>query len=394
MTPRAFATEVVRALRSAGHEALFAGGCVRDQLLGREPDDFDVATSARPEEIQRLFRRTVAVGAAFGVIEVLGPKPIAVEVATFRTDGPYSDGRHPDSVRFTTACEDALRRDFTINGMFFDPIAGQVIDHVGGERDLAGRIIRAIGEPRQRFHEDRLRLLRAVRFAARFDFVIEPQTWVAIHAMAAEVMTVSAERIADELRKLLTHPNRALGARLLAESGLLKIMLPELTGESVNVLARLSRSASFPLAFAALWGEADPHRIPAATERLRLANVERQRIRWLVENRLALVRANELPHHVLKPILAHPGVHELLELHTATGNETAVHFVRDRLREWPAAVLDPPPLVTGDDLKDLGLTPGPNFRTILDGVRDAQLDGEVATKVEGLDLARRLASPP
>jgi tRNA nucleotidyltransferase/poly(A) polymerase len=394
MTPRAFATDVVRTLRAAGFEALFAGGCVRDQLLGREPDDYDVATTARPDQVQHLFRRSVAVGAAFGVIEVLGPKPISIEVATFRSDGPYSDGRHPDSVRFTTARDDALRRDFTINGMFFDPLADRVIDYVGGERDLGGRIVRAIGEPAQRFREDRLRLLRAVRFAARLNFAIEPDTWAAIRAMAAEVTGVSAERVAEELRKLLTHPNRAMGARLLAESGLLHAILPEVAAGSADVLERLGDSASFELAFAALWGPAGARTFTAAAERLRLANVERQRIRWLVGNREALVRPAELPPHVLKPILAHAGIHELLALHSATGHDGAVRFVRDRLREWPAEALDPPPLVTGDDLKALGLTPGPRFKTILDAVRNAQLDGEVATGAGGLALARRLAAAP
>lgn len=392
MTPRAFATDVVRTLRAAGHEALFAGGCVRDQLLGRDPDDYDVATSARPEDIQRLFRRTVAVGAAFGVIEVLGPKRLSIEVATFRSDGPYSDGRHPDSVRFTTAREDALRRDFTINGMFFDPVANQVIDYVGGTGDLDAGIIRAIGEPTQRFGEDRLRLLRAVRFAARLDFVIWPATWAAIRAMATEVTSVSGERIAEELRKLLAHPHRAIGARLLKESGLLAVVLPEVTGDAAGVLGRLWKSASFDLAFAALWGEASAKLLPEAAERLRLANVERQRIRWLIEHREALARADSMPRHVLKPILAHRGIDELLALHQATGHDDAVRFARDRLREWPAELLDPPPLVTGDDLKELGLIPGPGFKAILDSVRNAQLDDKIVTHADGLALARRLAA--
>src|SRR5438874_6755264 len=191
MTDRAFATDVVRRLKEAGFEALWAGGCVRDQMLGREPDDYDVATSARPEQVQALFRRTVAVGVSFGVVEVLGPRtpdgPLKVQVATFRRDAAYSDGRHPDAVTFSTAREDAERRDFTINGMFFDPLEERVIDYVGGEADLKAGIVRAIGDPLQRLTEDKLRLLRAVRFAARFAFTLDPTTAAALKSMADEI---------------------------------------------------------------------------------------------------------------------------------------------------------------------------------------------------------------
>src|SRR6516225_10098869 len=201
MTEREFAVDVVRQLRDAGFEALWAGGCVRDELLGLTPKDYDVATSARPEEVRRLFRHTVAVGMSFGVVEVVGPRTDAgrlmVQVATFRSDVSYSDGRRPDAVVFSTAREDAERRDFTINGMFFDPLDGRLIDYVGGQEDLRGRVLRAIGDPRRRFDEDKLRMLRAVRLATRFGFVIEPATAEAIRALAATIGVVAAERVAE-----------------------------------------------------------------------------------------------------------------------------------------------------------------------------------------------------
>src|SRR5215468_2735973 len=210
MTERDFAVQVVRRLRQAGYEALWAGGCVRDELLGVEPVDYDVATSARPEEVQRTFAHTVEVGVSFGVVEVIGPRRPdgsfpKVQVATFRSDGAYVDGRRPESVVFSTAAEDAQRRDFTINGMFFDPLESRVIDYVGGLADLKAGVLRAIGDPRARFREDKLRLMRAVRMAARFDFPIEAGTAAAVREMAPQITVVSSERIAEELRKMLAH---------------------------------------------------------------------------------------------------------------------------------------------------------------------------------------------
>src|SRR5205085_4201338 len=232
MSERDFAVDVVKTLRAAGFKALWAGGCVRDELLGLSPQDYDVATDARPEEVLHLFPRTIAVGMSFGVVEVIGPRTdtghLQVEVATFRSDTTYSDGRHPDSVVFSTAREDALRRDFTINGMFFDPLEDKLIDYVGGKDDLQAKVLRAIGEPELRFAEDKLRMLRAVRIATRFDLHIDGATAAAIREHAAEIMAVSAERIADELRKLLVHARRANGMTLLWDLGLASAILPEL----------------------------------------------------------------------------------------------------------------------------------------------------------------------
>src|SRR5579871_2975855 len=221
---RDFAIEVVRRLREAGHEALWAGGCVRDELLRLIPKDYDIATSALPEQVQKLFRRTIALGMSFGVIEVLGPRSsegvLKIQVATFRSDVSYSDGRRPDAVVFSSAREDALRRDFTINGMFYDPLENRLIDYVGGQDDLRARVLRAIGDPRQRFDEDKLRMLRAVRMAMRFDLALDAATADAIRANAREISVVSAERVADELRKMLVDSRRSRALRLLFDLGL------------------------------------------------------------------------------------------------------------------------------------------------------------------------------
>jgi poly(A) polymerase len=439
MTERQFATDVVRRLREAGFEALWAGGCVRDELLGRTPDDYDVATDARPDQVQRLFRRTIEVGASFGVVEVLGPrhqeKQIKAQVATYRSDGNYTDERRPDSVTFSTAREDALRRDFTINGMFFDPLEQRLIDYVGGQKDLDARVLRAIGEPRERFGEDKLRLLRAVRFAARFELALDESTQLAIEEMAPRITVVSAERIAEELRKLLTNRHRVRGLWLMNLTHLVPAILPELVamhglpqglpgaetgdlwGHTLDVLAQLPDRVSFPLALATVLHDVgkpktfgrnggrytfhghehvgrDMARVIA--ERLRLSNAERDRITWLVEKHQYLADAPVMRPSRLKLVLAHPGIHELLMLHRAdalaSGREpTHVEFAEAKRREWAASgELDPPPLLTGDDLKEMGLPPGPLFKRILDAVREGQLDGTLTTRDGAVELARRL----
>ena len=239
---RRFAVKVVRKLRAAGFEAFWAGGCVRDQLLGRTPKDYDVATNATPPQIRELFgqRRTLAIGAAFGVITVLGPESAGmIEVATFRKDAAYSDGRHPDHVTFSSAQEDAARRDFTINGLFYDPLEEQVIDYVGGQEDLALRRIRAIGEPRERIAEDKLRMLRAVRFSATFDFALEEETQAAIREMADQIDVVSPERIAMEMRRMLVDPSRVAAIRLLLATNLAQVVLPEIVPQNEEQIQRI-----------------------------------------------------------------------------------------------------------------------------------------------------------
>jgi poly(A) polymerase len=433
---RDFAVEVVRRLREAGHQALLAGGCVRDLLMGHPPSDFDVATDARPEEVMRIFRRTVPVGVSFGVVRVLGPRDAGeVEVATFRSDGAYLDGRHPESVRFSTAEEDASRRDFTINGMFLDPLDGSVLDHVGGREDLRRGVVRAIGDPAERFREDKLRLLRAVRFAARFGFELEPATRAAVGSMAAQIRVVAAERVADELRKMLVHPSRAAAMRLALDVGLVREVLPPLVAmrglpqhkpacpdgdlwdHTMLALESLGPAPSFPLAFATLLHDVGKpstrglkdgrmtfhnheivgRRIADELSRaLKLSNAERERVAWLVEQHQALGAAKELRESRLKAILASPGIDELLELHRAdalasNGDTAQVDYCRWYLANQPQGPIDPPPLVTGHDLqKRLGLAPGPQFKGLLDSVREAQLERVVGSKAEALEWVRRL----
>jgi poly(A) polymerase len=453
---RAFALDVVQRLRHAGHEALWAGGCVRDQLLGLTPKDYDVATSARPEEVRRLFRRTVAVGMSFGVVEVIGPRlndcTITIQVATFRADVSYSDGRHPDAVVFSSAREDALRRDFTINGMFYDPLGDRLIDYVGGQDDLRAGVLRAIGEPRQRFDEDKLRMARAVRMATRFGLVLDPATEAAIKEMARDITVVTAERIADELRKLLVDPRRSRGMRLFFDLGLAAVLMPELVpmrglpqgtprpdglplpvpgkpGEIradspagdlwehvLLVLDRLGPAPSFPLAFAALLHDIGKPRTVGRTPdrytfhghehvgrrlaseiclRLKLSNEERERVEWLVEKHQVLADAKQMRTSKLKTLLVHPGIRELLDLHRAdalaSGKDTAhVEYCEQLLQEWTATDLNPEPLLTGHDLLRMGLEQGPLFKRFLDAVREAQLDGTIKTRSEGMEMVKRL----
>lgn len=438
MTEREFAIDVVRRLRTAGYQALWAGGCVRDELLGLLPQDYDVATDAPPDQVQGLFRRTVPVGASFGVIEVLGPRsddgPLTVQVATFRSDVAYSDGRHPDAVVYGSEREDALRRDFTINGMFFDPLEEQLIDFVGGKHDLEARVLRAIGSPRERFAEDKLRLLRAVRFATRFDMTIDPETEAAVKEMADQITVVSAERIAEELRLLLVNPRRAAGMNLLYAVGLVKPLLPELLpmkglpqgppgapvgdlwDHVMRVLELLGAEPSFPLALATLLHDVGKPRTVGRTpdrytfyyhehvgrrmteeigRRLKLSNAERERIEWLVEKHQFLCDAPQMRPSKLKVTLAHPGIRELLTLHRAdalaSGRSVAhVDYCEDLLRQWSAADLNPPPLVTGYHLQQLGVEPGPVYKRVLDAVREAQLDGTITTEQQAVDFVKRL----
>jgi poly(A) polymerase len=438
MTEREFAVEVVQRLRDAGFQALWAGGCVRDEFLGLSPDDYDVATDATPEQVRKLFKRTIAVGMSFGVIEVLGPHTgeghLKVQVATFRSDVSYSDGRRPDEVVFSTAREDAERRDFTINGMFFDPLESQLIDYVGGQADLQARMLRAIGDPTLRFAEDKLRMLRAIRIATRFDLTIEPATSDAIQRMAKEITVVSTERIAEELRKLLVSPQRARGIRLLAEAGLAAVLLPEIlpmkglpqgppsapTGDlwdhTLRVLELLGPDVSFPLTFAALLHDVGKPRVVGRTperytfyqhehvgrrlaseiaQRLKLSNQERDRIEWLVEKHQYLADAPCMRPSKLKQTLVHPGIQELLALHRADALASAksidhVEYCERLLREWSDADLNPPPLITGYDLMRHGLEQGPDFKRLLDAVREAQLDGAITTAEEALEMVDRL----
>src|SRR4051794_34245835 len=369
---RAFALEIAEKLRGAGFEALWAGGCVRDELLGLTPKDYDVATSATPEQIRDLFghRRTLPIGAAFGVITVLGPRTAGqIEVATFRTDAAYSDGRHPDSVSFTTAEHDAQRRDFTINGLFYDPVAEKVVDYVNGQEDLQRRTIRAIGDPRLRLSEDKLRMLRAVRFAAAFNFEIESETLHAIQEMASQITTVSPERIGAELRRILLDPNRATALDLLRETNLLPQVLPALANTPDEAFADVKRilhalkKPTLATVFALLLKAGGPKDLGRD---LRFTNREIERATWILTHCPLAADAQNLPWPTLQRILTHEGASELLALHEAISgpDDNALAFCRERLA-WPAERLNPLPLVDGNDLIRHGLAPGPQFSALL-----------------------------
>lgn len=415
---REFALEVVVRLREAGFQSLWAGGCVRDQLLGKTPKDYDVATDATPDQVRDVFgrRRTIPVGASFGVITVVGQSNQGhIEVATFRRDAAYSDGRHPDSVSFSTAEEDALRRDFTINGLFYDPIADQVIDYVGGQDDLQRGIVRAIRDPAERIAEDKLRMLRGVRFAATFAFELESNTRDAIRQFADSIVVVSAERVAQELRRMLVDSHRARAVRMLAETRLLEQVLPEANRffkfedgtdlpdderwrQTLSVLDEL-REPTFALALAALLRDVLPSErsideaVLDVSGRWRLSNHEGKTAAWLLQHEPIVRRAAEFPWPRVQRILVHQSANELIELCRATvvaGNESdaGLRFCQQKLA-LPATELNPPPLVTGNDLKRAGLKPGPRFRELLESIRDAQLDGRVTTKEEALAFAER-----
>ena len=413
---RDFATEVVFRLKNAGFTAFWAGGCVRDDLLGRTPADYDVATSARPEEVRDVFgrRRTLAVGAAFGVITVLGPRAAGqVEVATFRTDEAYTDGRHPAGVAFSTPEFDAQRRDFTINGLFLDPGTGQVHDYVGGQADLAAGIVRAIGVPAMRFGEDHLRMLRAVRFAAAFGFALDPATRAAIEAMRHLVTSVSAERIAAELRAMVTRPGRRRALALLDETGLAREVLPAVAPpvgqgqEQAAAAARWEEAAAIiealdepelGQALAALFAEGGAEPLRHAAGRLRLANRDAKLAVWLLDAVAAIgqAAAGELaarPWSQVQPWLAHDDAFLLADLLRARadagrGDAAAAAWVTAQL-ERPREEIDPPPLLTGRDLMAAGVPQGKAVGEMLAALRAKQLDGEIVSREAAVEWVSR-----
>jgi len=401
---REFAKQVLVRLREAGHVAWWAGGCVRDLLLGKTPKDYDVATDARPEQVRALFgpRRTLPVGAAFGVILVHGPPGAGdVEVATFRSEGPYLDGRRPDHVVFCTDVEDARRRDFTINGMFYDPLTDEVRDYVQGREDIQRHVIRAIGDAHARFREDKLRMLRGIRFAAALEFSLDPATREAIVGMSPDILVVSAERIAQELRRMFVDPHRARALELARETGLLQRILPEALAEPLTMARwqflmqtmRGLEQPAFETVLAALL-RGTPGGEPAVRavcRRLKLSNAETEAAAWLMRQPSLDGAAAWRPSQ-LKRLLVHPWARELLKLQRAEAaaigaSDAGVAFCQQYLSQTPWEQLDPPPLVTGADLLALGWPSGPEFRDVLTAVRDAQLDGTIATREEALALA-------
>ena len=411
MTPREFAVEVAKKLQQAGYEGLWAGGCVRDQLIGRTPKDYDVATSATPEQVRELFgkKRTIAIGESFGVITVIGPKSAGhIEIATFRKDAEYSDGRRPDAIEFTDAKEDALRRDFTINGMFFDPVKECVIDYVEGRADIDFKVVRAIGDPHERIAEDKLRMLRAIRFAATYNFELEPNTKAAVTQHASEIHAVSPERIGTEMRRMLAHPNRAVAARLLQECNLLPQILTD--GEQLfenranwrtrlRWLEELGNDGDFESAAAIMLSRLLKEQgIESTFERWKLKNIEATAIMWIENNLLQISRSHQLPWSTIQPLLidknAERGV-RVAEIQFGA-DHAGVKFSKQKLT-LPAEELNPAPLLDGGDLVGLGLQPGPVFSKILRQIRNAQLDEEIAGDAEisprdqAIELAKKIA---
>ena len=443
-----FATSIVQTLRQRGFQAYLVGGCVRDLLLGREPKDYDVATNATPEQVMSIFPETYSVGAQFGVVLVPAPdggaatgvsadvssKSHAVEVATFRSDIGYSDGRHPDEVRFSRdPREDVARRDFTINGMLLDPLSGDVLDFVGGRKDLESGTIRTIGDPEQRFGEDKLRMLRAVRFAARFEYTVEPATFAAMQKLAHQIQVVSRERVRDELTRMLTEGHGRRAFLLLHESGLLKPVLPEISAmkgveqppefhpegdvfvHTLLLLDNLPNPCPLTLAWGALLHDVGkpptfrvaPDRIrfdghvevgvkmaEEICRRLRFSNDETGQILALVDNHMRFGHATRMKESTLKKFLRMPAFDEHLALHRADclashRNLATYEFVQQKRAEIPAEKMRPAPLVTGDDLIADGHMPGPKFREILTAVEDAQLEGRLPSRQAALEFVRR-----
>jgi poly(A) polymerase len=397
MSNKRAAIEVIRELQRRGFQALLAGGCVRDMLLGRPAKDYDVATDARPDDVVRLFHRTLKVGAKFGVVIVLlhGQQ---VEVATFRSEAGYEDGRHPTEVRFTGAAEDASRRDFTINGMFYDPLTDQVIDYVDGQADLEKHILRTIGDPDERFSEDYLRMLRAIRFSTQLGFEIEPRTYSAIRRGAASIVRISGERIAIELEGILVHPRRAAGAAMLVETRLAQVIFPGFSGEAaergIAALAHLRETVDLPLALAALFAAFPTDSVMDRCEVLKLSRNQTKHLRFLLAHRGRLLEW-DMSLAQLKKLLAEPCFRDLYELERAiqkaAGDKNAVAALvrlRKRIRDLGDIEVKPPPLLDGHDLMRLGDIRGPALGQLVEELYVAQLEGQVLTREQAQQWAR------
>lgn len=467
------AISIVRTLRARGHQAYLVGGCVRDLVLGHEPTDYDVSTDATPEEVMRIFPETYAVGAQFGVVLVpmpesnradgactisdqkdaldnSAPTHIAaghvsvpsgdharagvVEVATFRSDMGYSDGRHPDEVRFSwDPREDVQRRDFTINGLLLDPLKNEVLDFVGGRKDLDAKIIRAIGDPIHRFAEDKLRMLRAVRFASRFDYQIEPRTFAAIRELAAQIHQVSRERVRDELTRMLTEGHARRAFLLLDEIGLLEQVLPEISAmkgvaqppqfhpegdvfvHTLLLLDNLPHPTPMTLAWGALLHDVGkPATFRVAPDRIRfdghvevgvrmaqeicrhfrISNHDTEQIVALVANHMRFADVQRMKESTLKKFIRMPRFQEHLDLHridcqSSHGDLTSYNFTREKLASLPPEAVRPAPLITGRDLIAAGYQPGPRFKEILDAVEDAQLEGRLLNTQEAMQFVQQ-----
>lgn len=449
MQAKLAATEIVRTLRSRGHQAYFVGGCVRDLLLGRDPADFDVSTDATPEQVMTIFPQTYAVGAQFGVVlvpfkasgietssaeESLTEHPKAIEVATFRSDGAYSDGRHPDAVKYTTdPREDVQRRDFTINGLMLDPLeSDRILDYVGGQEDIERRVLRTIGEPEQRFQEDKLRMMRAVRFAARFEYEIDPATFASIRELAPEIRQVSRERQRDELTKMLTEGHARRAFELLDSTGLLREVLPEIEKmkgvaqppqyhpegdvwiHTLLLLSMLPTGVSRTLAWGALLHDVGkPPTFRVAPDRIRfdghvevgermaqeiglrfrMSNDEVAQIVALVANHLRFADVKSMKESTFKRFIRLPKFDEHLELHRidCLGSHAILDlydYTREKIGQLPPEQVRPKPFINGHDLLAAGYEQGPRLKEILSAVEDAQLEGRLHSREGAIAFVR------
>ena len=399
---KAAALHVLGRLRKAGFQAFFAGGCVRDMLLGLRSSDYDIATDARPDQVRKLFRHVLLIGAKFGVAMVMvdGHK---VEVTTFRSDLDYADGRRPEGVVFSSPREDALRRDFTINGMFYDPIAREVIDYVGGRKDLQKGVLRTIGSPRERFSEDYLRMLRAVRFAVRFGFALDPATTRAARELAPRIVEISGERILDELGKMLVRDSAVAALHVLHDLKLAQAVLPELfaQGDAAwnSAVARVSwlpKRRDLTLALGTLLCGLNEKAIAHVTRRWGASNDIRQAACWFSRNLHLCDQAEEMPLADLKRLMADDNFHRLRTIWRAeerrrTCRQLHARRLARRLAAIDPAQVAPPPLVTGEDLKTLGLSEGPRLGKILRQLYDMQLAEELRTRQQAMDAAEEMA---
>jgi len=423
------ARRIVERLRLHGHEAFFAGGWVRDFLLRRNPQDIDIATSALPEQVASIFPNSTLIGAEFGVVQVRMYRR-AYEVTTFRSEGPYLDGRHPSAVTFSGPIQDAKRRDFTINGLFYDPSTGRIIDYVHGRADLQRKIIRTIGDPHERFSEDKLRMMRALRFAITLDFEIASDTWKAVQSLSPLILQVSWERIRDELIKILTGPKRDMGLDLLRESGILQQVLPEVTAmigiaqpldfhpegdvySHTRAALSLLRKPSRTLALGTLLHDIGKPATFSVQERirfdghvelggemaaeicrrLRMSNDETTAIVELVLHHLRFMNVREMRLSTLKRFLRLPNFKEHLELHrvdclSSHRDLESYYFCLEKLEEFKNEQAPPPPLINGKDLIDFGYKPGPIFSEILQSVANLQLEGSIRSRSEALQYIR------
>lgn len=431
MTIKQYAVQIVQTLQKHGYKAFLAGGCVRDMIMGKESFDYDIATDAMPHDVIRIFQKTIPVGIQFGVVIVV-KEGHNFEVATFRAEDSYSDGRHPDRISFSTPENDVKRRDFTINGLLYDPVKDEILDYVGGRKDIEAGIVRTIGDPIERFTEDKLRMIRAARFACRFHFSIHKDTQQAIMQLAPQIHMVSAERIREELEKIITGPNPHIGIKLLEELHLLQEILPEVSNTRgvqqpenfhpegdvfIHTLLALSKmeNPSWTLAMGVLLHDIGKAVTFTVTDRIRFnlhekvgadmatkicdrlktSTDDKERIRWLVLKHLCFKDAQKMRLNKLKRLFAEEGYPELAELCrvdalASSGDLSDYDYCQEMFQKLSREEVKPEPLITGHDLIAMGLKPGPLFKEILTKIEDEQLDGNLTTKETAIERVKEL----